>query len=115
MTLALAKNEARKACEAKCNAVCRRVFLANVNAEPGPSGMRDGFVQTLSRVERGIDALQKWLPVWAKDKIHSMINVFGAAFYRFLSKTVCVQGHQMLAMKSQLCLPQSALPRNWDQ
>ena len=69
VALALAKNEARKACEPKCSAVRRRIFMANVNAEPGPSGMRNGFAQALSRVESGVHALQKWLSVWAKDKM----------------------------------------------
>ena len=47
------------------------MFTANVNAEPGPSGLRNNFVQTLACVQNGIHALQKWLAAWGKCKVSS--------------------------------------------
>ena len=64
-----AKAEASKACGPKVSDVRRRMFKASVNAEPGPSSMRNCFVQTLGGVQNGVHALQKWLALWAKDKI----------------------------------------------
>ena len=67
--LVLAKQAASKASEPKTSAVRRRLFLANANAEPGPSCMRNCFVQTLGSVKSGVHALQQWLALWSKNKL----------------------------------------------